>query len=177
MQVRPASWRESTQISAQPRRPSLRSRGSQGMRASATFYVGTPTALGSYRVRASFAGQNATSSVVSVVQPELRFSKTQLNVGRSFQTSGFPPELVLERVVSGVPIVLNESSVGHTQHSAMRRRSAHNRSSRFRQADQACQCRRSAASNSPPAHPSWSMRLLRAIRRRPTSCKSRSSTA
>ncbi len=79
------------------------------MQLAPTFYVGTPTALGSYRVRASLAGQNATSSVVSVVQPELRFSKTQLNVGRSFQTSGFPPELVLERVVSGVPIVLNES--------------------------------------------------------------------
>ena len=51
-------------------------------------------------------GQVATSDITTVVERELRFSKTQLNVGRSFQSS--VGELSITRMAGSVPLALAE---------------------------------------------------------------------
>ena len=63
-------------------------------------YVGTPTAAGSYRVQASTAsGSSATSAVVTVSPPELKFSRTSIIVGKGLKT--YVAEVAIQRAVNG----------------------------------------------------------------------------
>jgi hypothetical protein len=63
-------------------------------------YVGTPTTAGSYRVQASIAGgASATSGVVTVNPPELKFSRTLVTVGKGLKT--YVAEVAIQRSVNG----------------------------------------------------------------------------
>ena len=81
-----------------------------GSSTSSNFYVGTPTAIGSYKVRASLGGQAVTSNATAVVEPELRFSRTQLNVGKGFETHPFAPEITIARHVGAGVLALSENT-------------------------------------------------------------------
>lgn len=63
-------------------------------------FVGTPTTIGSYQVRASAMGvTTATSAVVTVKAPELRFSATRVTVGKGLKNYSF--EVYVYRAVNG----------------------------------------------------------------------------
>jgi len=62
-------------------------------------YVGVPTVAGTYRVQVSGHGSTATSSVVNVSAPELRFSRATTAIGKGMQT--YVSELTVTRVVNG----------------------------------------------------------------------------
>jgi trimeric autotransporter adhesin len=66
-----------------------------------TAYVGSPTAAGTYRVQAisSTTGAVGTSGLITVTQPELRFSDTTLTVGRGVRNYEF--EVYVYRAVNG----------------------------------------------------------------------------
>jgi len=71
-------------------------------------YVGTPTAAGSYKVRFSSTGvATATSGVVTVNPPELRFSRGTVVVGKGLQT--YLSEVNVYRAVNGVEFSGNEA--------------------------------------------------------------------
>ena len=63
-------------------------------------YVGTPTAAGSYKVRASTPGVvTTTSDVVNVSAPELMFSRSAVTVGKGLKTYYY--EVEVYRAVNG----------------------------------------------------------------------------
>jgi hypothetical protein len=63
-------------------------------------HVATPTAAGSYKVNASAAGvASATSALVTVTPPELKFSRTSVTVGKGLKT--YYDEIYVQRAVNG----------------------------------------------------------------------------
>lgn len=65
-------------------------------------YVGVPTVAGSYKVQATAAGvSTATSGIVTVTSPELRFSKSSVTVGKGLNT--YSQEVYVYRAANGQP--------------------------------------------------------------------------
>jgi hypothetical protein len=63
-------------------------------------HVATPTAAGSYKVNASAAGvASATSALVTVTAPELKFSRTGVTVAKGFNT--YYDEVYVQRALNG----------------------------------------------------------------------------
>lgn len=74
-----------------------------GQRTSSRRYIGTPTAMGAYRVRAQAAGiVDATSPLVNVSDRALRFSQTSEVVGKGLRNH--PTSIYVERVANGQPL-------------------------------------------------------------------------
>ncbi len=66
-------------------------------------YIETPRAAGTYRIRAVATGiAEATSQVVTVTPPGLRFTRAQVIVAKGMRT--YDSELSIERVVDGVAV-------------------------------------------------------------------------
>ena len=65
-----------------------------------TVYAGTPAAAGNYQVQASATGvTTATSDVVTVTSPELKFSRNSVTVGKGLKTYYY--EVYVYRAVNG----------------------------------------------------------------------------
>ncbi len=74
----------------------------QGQTMSDTVYIGTPTAGGSYKIRASAAGiASSTSMPVTVGMQELRFSSTAVTIGKGLRSHA--QEVQITRVLDGTP--------------------------------------------------------------------------
>jgi hypothetical protein len=73
---------------------------SAGNTGTTTFYAGTPTAAGSYKLNASTAGgANNSSALVTVTAPELKFTRSSVVVGKALKT--YIQEVALQRTVNG----------------------------------------------------------------------------
>jgi hypothetical protein len=71
-----------------------------GSTGTTTFFVGTPTTAGSYKLNASTAGgANNSSALVTVTAPELKFTRSSVVVGKGFKT--YSQEVAVQRVVNG----------------------------------------------------------------------------
>lgn len=74
----------------------------QGQTTSDSVYIGTPTAGGSYKIRASAAGiGSSTSMPVTVGMQELRFSSTAITVGKGLRSHA--QEVQIVRILDGTP--------------------------------------------------------------------------
>lgn len=74
----------------------------QGQTMSDTVYIGTPTAGGSYKIRASAAGiASSTSMPVTVGMQELQFSSTAVTIGKGLRSHA--QEVQITRVLDGTP--------------------------------------------------------------------------
>jgi hypothetical protein len=71
-----------------------------GSTGTTTFYVGTPTTAGSYKLNASTAGgASSNSALVTVTAPELKFTRSSVVVGKALKT--YSQEVAIQRTVNG----------------------------------------------------------------------------